>query len=1150
MHSDPGIFRSGGGEPQGIIARMRAAALFLCLALAGAHAAEPSVSAGGWHSLALHRDGTVRSWGDDSTGALGIGRPLGSATPRAVAGLTGVVAVSAGGNHTVALKGDGTVWAWGANDNGELGDGSTTSRSVPVRVLGLDAVVQISAGRFFTMARKSDGSVWTWGSNNAGELGDDGGHRSLARQVAGLANVVEISAGYYHAVARTSDGSLWSWGLNGDGQLGDGTRLASYEGRSRPTLVANLRDVAQVSGGGYHTVARKTDGTVWAWGANVGGELGNGTTTQSSTPVQVGLANIVEISAGAMYSLARGADGSVWAWGQGGYGQIGDGVHENRPTPIRLFELNGVSRLAAGFLHSAALREDGGLFVWGHNANGQLGDGTTTMATRPFRLPGVADLSAVAVGLYHTVALKRDGTVMTWGDDSQGQLGHAVYTFRSTPEPIPGLSSVIAVSAGYLHSLALLGDGRVFAWGSNGVNQLTGDGVGSSTPRPVTGLANVVQIAAGVFHSLARLGDGTVRAFGSNYRGRLGNGNPDDFGPLSVVQGLSGVTHVSAGGGHSLAVRGDGSVWAWGENDFGQLGDGSTTDRFAPVRVAGLTDVVEVAAGPSHSLARKRDGTVWAWGRNIEGQLGDGSDVNRATPVQVRGLADVTALAAGRDFSVAVVNSRVLVWGFNYNGGLGCGACETRRVPMVIAGLDGVRAVSAMQYHVLAMRADGTVRSWGGGSLGQLGDGTLVDRDPPVVVLRERGAGSVAGNDWYLDLEPGVTSIIRAEDVPVFLVTAAASGNDISASIRPRPQDVGTTASLFVFALAPADVVRNAVHDPALPLRMTAKRAGKDTQVQCVLAQLTASGQLVGVSAANLQAYLTGVLSAQGAAVSILNGVPIANIGGATFFVGYGPNASSMLNGGTNRGVVTVPGANQCKPEPPQTGWWWNPAEDGRGFSIEKRGNNLFFASFLYDASGRSTWFVSSGPVSLDGSLYRGDLLSARGGQTLGGAYPGFPTLRNEGELSIAFNNASNGTLLWPGGAVPIQRFNIVPNGLTMAPAANQPESGWWWNEQESGRGFFMEWQGGTLDIAGYMYDESGNPVWYLTVGGMSGSDGRTFTGNWWSYGNGMTLMGPWRPHARTSDNVAPVTITFSAPDTAMMTLPNGRTTALRRHRF
>jgi len=389
---------------------------------------------------------------------------------------------------------------------------------------------------------------------------------------------------------------------------------------------------------------------------------------------------------------------------------------------------------------------------------------------------------------------------------------------------------------------------------------------------------------------------------------------------------------------------------------------------------------------------------------------------------------------------------------------------------------------------------------------------------------------------------------------PVFGMKVKSNIDNVSATasaeIQFRPQDVGSQGSVFVFAMAPMDVVKDAVIDKAAPMQWFFRKSPTDLPVQCVLAQLSASGQLVGVSASTLQAYVTGVLSSQGAAVTILNGVPTVKIGGATFFVGYGTSGQSMLNGGINRSAVTIPGAQVCQPTAPQTGWWWNALEDGRGFSVEKRGPNLFFASFLYDASGRSTWYVSSGLSSLEGSLYVGDLLAASGGQSLGGAYPGFPTLTKAGTVTITFNSATNGTLIWPGGTVPIQRQAFIPNGLSLAPMANGIESGWWWNEAEAGRGFFMEFQGDWLDVAGYMYDDQGNSVWYLTVAQMTGADKRSFAGNWWSFANGQTLTGAWKPNTRTSDHVAPVTITFSGTDSASMTLPNGRTTSLKRHRF
>jgi hypothetical protein len=399
------------------------------------------------------------------------------------------------------------------------------------------------------------------------------------------------------------------------------------------------------------------------------------------------------------------------------------------------------------------------------------------------------------------------------------------------------------------------------------------------------------------------------------------------------------------------------------------------------------------------------------------------------------------------------------------------------------------------------------------------------------------------------------TTVRIKTSVPVFPMTVRSTITPTtataSADIQFRPQDVGTNGSVFVFALAPSTIVAGGTASDAMKVGRARTEQKADTPIACVLAQLNAAGQMVAVTSANLAAYLTGVLGAQGASVSILNGVPTGNVSGATFFVGYGASGTAMINTGINRAAVTIPGSLTCEPRAPQTGWWWNPQEDGRGFSLEVRGNNMFFASFLYDISGRSNWYVSTGPVSLEGSLYNGDLLAASGGQTLGGAYSRFPTLTSAGPMTLTFNNESTGTLVWPGGTVPIQRFNIVANGLTLPPVTGQPESGWWWNEQEAGRGFFMEWQNGTLDIAGYMYDDLGNPVWYLTVGPIAGTEtARQFQGNWWSYGGGQTLTGAWRQNSRTNANVAPLSITFSGPDTALMTLPNGRTTNLKRHRF
>jgi hypothetical protein len=362
-------------------------------------------------------------------------------------------------------------------------------------------------------------------------------------------------------------------------------------------------------------------------------------------------------------------------------------------------------------------------------------------------------------------------------------------------------------------------------------------------------------------------------------------------------------------------------------------------------------------------------------------------------------------------------------------------------------------------------------------------------------------------------------------------------GTFAEATVRPRPEDVGTLNNVYVFARAPSTLVRGA-------------SAEKDTPVQCVLAQLNASNQLQAVNTSTLRALVTNVLTAQGQAVTVLNGVPTSNVAGATFFVGYGTSGITMLNNNTNQPAVRVPGVPQCDPQPPQTGWWWNPAEGGRGYSIEVAGNHIFFASYLYDVSGRATWLVASGNTQMDGSVFTGNLEAYAGGQTLGGAYkaPSGPT--KPGEITLAFNDATTGTMIWPGGAVAIERFSIVPNGVNLAAQQGQPESGWWWNPSESGRGFFLEWQGGELFMAGYMYDDQGSPIWYLGTNTSPSTNLQAFSSSWWQFANGATLTGPYKPAQRVNDNVAPVTITFSGSENAIMTLPGGRTTALRRFRF
>jgi alpha-tubulin suppressor-like RCC1 family protein len=758
----------------------------------------------------------------------------------------------------------------------------------------------------------------------------------------------------------------------------------------------------------------------------------------------------------------------------------------------------------------------------------------------------------VSAGGRHTCSLTTAGGAKCWGDDVGGQLGDygsAVF-FSTTPVNVLGSASQVAsITSGAAHSCSLGTGGGVRCWGNNSFGQIGDDTATSSSFQvDVAGLTSgVASVSTGPAsnHTCAVMQNGALKCWGRNDFGQLGTGlRFNAFAPLGVVGLSSGVARVALGGSHTCAVMNSGAAQCWGANAQGQLGDGSTSDHLTPGNVAGLSSgVASIVAGSAHSCALMTNRTVKCWGANFFGETGGGvPGVSVPVPTEVAGLSNVVALTAGGSHTCALLASGALkCWGRNSEGQLGDGTVTNRGTPVNVAAMtSGVLFASGGAFHTCAIISGGGAVCWGLNGSGRLGDGTVASRSSAQLVLGTLGAG-------FLDLTLEDSFVPPADKVPVFPLVASGTSSDLTANIQFRPQDIGTLGNVYVFALAPSDRVKRSELKDA-HIGVSATGTPKDGPVACVLAQLNAAGQLQAVSASSLQAYARGVFTSAGQAVSVVNGIPIAQ-NGASFFVGYGQDPGSMLANGTNRSVAGPgdPGVLSCQPQAPQTGWWWNPLEGGRGFSIEAQGNRLFFAVFHYDASGRASWNVSPGTTSLDGAYFSSDLYAVTGGQTLGGTYRA-PNSVKAGPITIAFNDASHGTMIWPGGVVPIERMNLVPGGLAAAPQANVPESGWWWNPLESGRGFFIEWQKGFADLAGYMYDDAGNPVWFISV--YETPNAQAFSGAWWQYANGQSMGGTYRAPTQISNNVAPVTIQFLSATTATMTLPNGRTTSLVRQRF
>lgn len=342
------------------------------------------------HSLALGSDGTVWSWGDNFWGNVGDGTQIDRYEPIQVLDDAKDISASKGW-FSLALKKDGTVWGWGSNAGGQIGQASSGPVTTPTPIDGLNDVADIEAGGEFGIALKNDGTVWTWGSNNGGALGNGStvAGSKVPVQVADLDNVKQISAGSFNGYALKNDGTVWAWGLNTSGQLGNGGKGA--ESRV-PVQVENLTEIVKISAGQDYAMALKSDGTVWVWGANGNGQLGNGNYTRQPLPIQVTqLRNIKDIEASRYASFAIESDGTVWVWGKDAGSIFADGniTTETHLEPVEASNLNGFMTLAPGNVHALGIKNDNTLWAWGYNAHGALGTGENTPSTKlPVRVLG------------------------------------------------------------------------------------------------------------------------------------------------------------------------------------------------------------------------------------------------------------------------------------------------------------------------------------------------------------------------------------------------------------------------------------------------------------------------------------------------------------------------------------------------------------------------------------------------------------------------------------------------------------------------------------------------------------------------------------------------------------------------------------------
>lgn len=636
----------------------------------------------------------------------------------------------------------GDLYGWGSNSVSQIGDDKGLAYMSPTASASAwkDIASSVSGGTG-SNGIKTNGTLWAWGTdaqycgiNSSGtyvvfspvQIGSDTNWSKCFKQVSG-------------GFAIKTNGTLWTWGFNQNGCLGI---LGAPNPVISPVQVGtatNWRFVDSSGGGATAaTAAIRTNGTLWTWGAATNGGLGNGTTTPDiSSPVQVGaLTNWAQVSVGTQFMLAIKTNGTLWGWGLNTSGQLGDGTAVSKSSPVQIGTLTNWAQISAGNGSSRAVRTDGTLWAWGSGASGQLGDGTTASKSSPVQIGSDTNWSqALASFSPSGFGLKNDGTLWSWGAGALFQLGDGTIVPRSSPVQIGSFGGVTTFKITYgwgQGAVYLLADTTLYGWGGNA--QL---GLGLNGISPSFTTSDVSQASFGVSHSCFVKSNGTLWANGFNNLGQIGQNSTSTLLYRVPVQvgALTDWAQVSCANDFSVAVKTNGTLWSWGLGTAGQLGDGSVVSKSSPVQVGALTDWAQVSAGTSFCTTVKTDGTLWSWGFNTSGQLGSGSTTNRSSPVQVGVLTNWSQTSAGNAFAAAVKTDGTLwLWGLGTSGQLGDGTAVSKSSPVQIGALTDWAQVSAGLNFAMAVKTDGTLWGWGLNASGQLGDGTTTNRSSPVQI--------------------------------------------------------------------------------------------------------------------------------------------------------------------------------------------------------------------------------------------------------------------------------------------------------------------------------------------------------------------------------------------------------------------------------
>lgn len=735
------------------------------------------VAAGGTHSLAIS-GGVVHAWGSNTSGQIGQGTTTGAAArPTAVIGLpVGIVAIAAGDSHCLALDSAGEVWTWGANNYGQCGVGTVTAtgRGTATK-LSLTGIKAIAAGAHFSIALTTDGRVFTWGRNQQGQLGYAVAGTALGNQSTPLqlpsftgADAIGCGSAANHVLAIKTDGSIWSWGYNNLGQLGDG----------KVDTVANVKPPTQVLGLNLQSVAPQI---------TIAGPAGT-LTAPANIDVTIRAGdddgiNLIQLFANDVLVASDTKLTQKLSWNG-----APAGLHRLHAV---VYDLGGQSgRSADLFLN---VLPGSGNVVAAPVLSIAAGDLKTARDCYITTATADADIHYTTNGVDPT----QNDPILPPGApvwlDQNLTLKAKAFKYGMTPSSVTAASYRIVgqVVSGANHTLALGFDGSIWSWGENGSGQL---GINSTVDRKVPFRVFHPSAYQGEYYTntIASLESGTNHVVLLKSDGVAYSWGYDLYFPyqIPVIDNWGyQFKDVAAGNGFTVGATLDGRVVGWGKNEVGQLGNGSTADRPVRTIVNGVGGVIDVAAGSGHVIALCADGSVWSWGENGAGQLGLGSGIgNQAIPNRVTVLngLDVVAVEAGEDCSFALLrDGHVYGWGLNTSRQLGNGTATNVWSPQLNPYLANVKFLAARNIHSAAIKTDGSFWVWGTNTYGQFGDGTVNNSSvPKLISLPEVVSVSLGNNHTAVVL---VTGEIRS-----WGLNTAGQVGDLTLT-SPRKSPVHTT---------------------------------------------------------------------------------------------------------------------------------------------------------------------------------------------------------------------------------------------------------------------------------------------------------------------------------------------------------------------